>query len=97
VAKKGVVVEVATDEQPAMVAPPRVNVTAPATLVVAVIVAGLAALDPGTIPAPPFKVMVGVVVAAEAEPTPNVMTLPSTIAPTARADVNLFIVFPLFS
>jgi hypothetical protein len=68
-----------------------VNVTAPATLVVAVMVAGLAALDPGTIPAPPFNVMVGVVVAAEADPTPKVMTPPRAMAPTVMIEMIRFI------
>src|SRR5450631_351171 len=72
VATNGVTVDVATDEQPAMVAPAKVKVTAPATLVVATI----GGVVPGSVPFAPLNTMVGVVVAAEAEPTPNVMTLP---------------------
>ena len=75
---------VATDEQPMMVVPPRVNVTAPATLVVATMVAGEAVVDPGNIPLAPLNTTVGVVAAAEAELTPNVMTLPRARDPMAR-------------
>jgi hypothetical protein len=95
VARKGVTVEVATEEQPVMVVPLRVNVTAPATLVVATMVAGLAAVDPGNSPFPPLKTMVGVVVAAEAEPTPNVMTLPRARDPMTSIDMILFILILL--
>jgi hypothetical protein len=72
-----------------------VNVTAPATLVVATIVAGLVALDPGNSPLPPLKTMVGVVVVAEADPTPNTTTLPRAKDPMASIDMILFIVILL--
>ena len=91
-AMKGVTVDVATAEQPAMVAPPKVNVTAPATLVVAT----MGGVEPGKVPLAPLKTMVGVVVAAEAEPTPNVMTLPRANDPIAMIDMILFMMILLF-
>jgi hypothetical protein len=88
---KGVTVDVATDEQPLMVVPPKVNVTAPATLVVAT----SGGVDPGNSPLAPLNTTVGVVVAAEAAPTPNVMTLPRARDPMASNDMILFILFLL--
>jgi hypothetical protein len=84
---KGVTVDVATAEQPVMVVPPSVNVTAPATLVVATI----GGVEPGNVPLAPLNTMVGVVVDAEADPTPNVMTLPRARDPMASIDMILFI------
>jgi hypothetical protein len=86
-----VTVDVATDEQPAMVVPPSVNVTAPATLVVAAI----GGVEPGNVPLAPLNTTVGVVVAAEADPTPNVMTLPRAKDPMASIDMILFILILL--
>jgi hypothetical protein len=83
----GVTVDVATAEQPVMVVPPSVNVTAPATLVVATI----GGVEPGNVPLAPLNTMVGVVVDAEADPTPNVMTLPRARDPMASIDIILFI------
>jgi hypothetical protein len=91
VAIKGVTVVVATDEQPAMVVPPKVNVTAPATLVVAT----RGGVDPGNVPLAPLKTIVGVVVAAEADTAPNVMTLPRARDPMASIDMILFILILL--
>jgi hypothetical protein len=88
----GATVADATDEQPAMVVPPRVNVTAPATLVVATMVAGEAVVEPGNVPFAPLNTMVGVVVAAEADATPNVMKLPRARDPTTIIDMILFMV-----
>jgi hypothetical protein len=95
VATKGVAVVVATDVHPVIAVPPRVKETAPAALVVATIVAGLDALDPGTTPLPPLRTMVDVVAAAEAAPTPKVITLPRTMAPIAMPDMILFILYCL--
>jgi hypothetical protein len=86
---------VATAEQPAIVTPPSVNVTEPATLVVATIVAGFVALDPGTVPFPPLKTTVVAVVVAEADPTPNTTTLPRAKDPMASVDMIFFIVILL--
>jgi hypothetical protein len=86
----GVAVLVATDEQPVIVVPPRVKVTDPATLVVATMVAGLFAVDPGNSPLPPLNTTVGVVVAAEADPTLKKMTLPMARDPTAINDMSFF-------
>ena len=86
-ATKGATSDVATEEQPVMVVPPTLNVTAPATLVVAT----MGGVVPGKVPAPPLSTTVGVVVAAEAVPTPNATTLPRAMAPTAASDMNLFI------
>jgi hypothetical protein len=88
---KGVTVEVATDVHPAMVAPPTVKVTAPATLVVAT----RGGVEPGTVPLAPLKTTVGVVVAAEADPTPKVMTLPRANDPMASIEMILFILILL--
>jgi hypothetical protein len=88
----GVTVVVATAEQPATVAPPSVNVTAPATLVVATI----GGVEPGNVPLAPLRTMVGVVTAAEAVATPNVMTLPRAKDPMTSIDMILFIVLLLF-
>jgi hypothetical protein len=84
---KGVTVDVATDEQPAMAVPPSVKLTAPATLVVAT----MGGVEPGNVPLAPLNTMVGVVVDAEADPTPNVMTLPRARDPMASIDMILFI------
>jgi hypothetical protein len=84
---KGVTVDVATDEQPAMAVPPSVKLTAPATLVVAT----MGGVEPGNVPLAPLNTMVGVVVDAEADPTPNVMTLPRARDPMASIDIILFI------
>jgi hypothetical protein len=91
VATNGVTVDVATDEQPAMVAPARVKVTAPATLVVAT----SGGVEPGNVPFAPLRTTVGVVVAAEADPTPNVMTLPRARDPMTSIDMILFILILL--
>jgi hypothetical protein len=91
VATKGVTVDVATDEQPAMVVPPKVKVTAPATLVVA----AMGGVDPGNVPLAPLSTTVGVVVAAEADPTPKAMTLPRANDPMASTDMILFILILL--
>src|ERR1700691_2690192 len=85
VAIKGVTVAVATDEQPAMATPPRVNDTAPATLVVATI----GGVVPGKVPLAPLNTAVGIVVVAEADTTPKVMTLPRTRDPMASTDMIL--------
>src|ERR1700690_4655591 len=82
-AMNGVTVVVATAEHPAMVVPPSVKVTAPATLVVAT----MGGVEPGNVPLAPLNTMVGVVVAAEAEPTPNVMILPRARDPMASIDM----------
>src|ERR1039458_7777792 len=92
-AMKGVTVDVATAEQPVMVVPPSVNVTAPATLVVATI----GGVEPGNVPLAPLNTMVGVVVDAEADPTPNVMTLPRARDPMASIDMILFILILLIA
>jgi hypothetical protein len=92
VAMNGVTVDVATDEQPAMVAPPTENVTDPATLVVAT----RGGVVPGNVPLAPLKTTVGVVVAAEADPTPKATTLPSASDPMASIDIILFMVILLF-
>jgi hypothetical protein len=91
VATKGVTVEVATDEQPAIAVPPTLNVTAPATLVVAT----RGGVEPGKVPLAPLKTTVGVVVAAEADPTPTAMPPPRVNAPIASIDMILFIVILL--
>jgi hypothetical protein len=91
----GVTVLVGTAEHPAIVAPARVNVAEPATLVVATMVAGLVAEDPGTSPLPPLKTTVGTVVVAEAVPTPNATTLPRAKDPMASMDMTLFIMILL--
>jgi hypothetical protein len=88
---KGVTVVVATDEQPAMAVPPNVKETAPATLVVAT----SGGVEPGKVPLAPLNTMVGVVVAAEAVPTPNVMILPRARDPMASIDMILFILILL--
>jgi hypothetical protein len=87
VAMKGVAVEVAIDEQPVMVAPPTLNVTEPATLVVAT----KGGVVPGNSPAAPLNTTVGVVWATEAVPTPNATTLPRAMAPVTTIDIILFI------
>jgi hypothetical protein len=92
VAMKGVTVVVATAEQPAMVAPPKVKVTAPATLVVATI----GGVEPGNVPLAPLNTTVGVVVAAEADTAPKVMTLPRANDPMAMIDMILFMMILLF-
>src|ERR1700722_18662898 len=89
VATNGVTVEVATDVQPAMVVPPTLNVTAPATLVVA----ARGGVVPGKVPLAPLKTTVDVATAAEADPTPKVMTLPRANDPMASIDMILFISF----
>jgi hypothetical protein len=92
VATNGVAVVVATAEQPVIAVPAAVKATVPATLAVAVMATG----GCPTMALPPLRTIVGVVVAAEALEAPSVPTLVRTMAPTARADRNLFIVFPLF-
>jgi hypothetical protein len=87
VARKGATVVVATPEQPLIVAPAAVNVTEPATLVVAT----KGGVVPGNVPAAPLKTTVGVACAAEATPAPIAMTLPREMAPAATIDVILFI------
>jgi hypothetical protein len=64
-----------------------VNVTAPATLVVA----ASGGVVPGNVPLAPLRTTVGIVVVAEAEPTPKVMTLPRARDPMASTDMILFI------
>jgi hypothetical protein len=88
----GVTVVVATAVQPATVAPAKVNVTAPATLVVATI----GGVVPGNVPLAPLSTMVGVVTAAEADVTPKVMTLPRAKDPMTSIDMILFILILLF-
>jgi hypothetical protein len=90
-ATNGVTVVVATDVQPAMLAPPRVKVTAPATLVVAT----SGGVEPGNVALAPLNTTVGVVVAAEAVAAPNVMRLPRARDPTTIIDMTLFIVILL--
>jgi hypothetical protein len=89
---KGVTLDVATDEQPAMVVPPNVNVTAPATLVVAT----RGGVDPGNVPLAPLNTTVDAVVVAEADPTPKVITLPRASDPMTSIDMILFILILLF-
>ena len=69
-----------------MVAPPRVNVTSPATLVVAT----SGGVVPGNVAFAPLNTTVGVVVAAEAVPTLNTATPPRAMAPTASTEMNRF-------
>jgi hypothetical protein len=86
VARNGVTVDVATAPQPVIVVPPAVKFTAPATLVVAIILA---------VPSPKIafgsvNLMVGVVEADAAE-TPTTAMLPIAITPATTTDINLFI------
>src|ERR1700722_10225796 len=92
VATNGVTVEVATDVQPAMVVPPTLNVTAPATLVVA----ARGGVVPGKVPLAPLKTTVDVATAAEADPTTKVMTMHRAKDPMASIDMILFISFSSF-
>jgi hypothetical protein len=87
VAANGVVAVVATAVQPAIATPAAVKLTAPATLVVAMMPVG----PWPTIALPPLRTAVGVVVAADAAVTPTVATLARAMAPTASPDINLFI------
>jgi hypothetical protein len=74
-----------------MVTPPRLNVTAPATLVVATMVAGEDAVDPGTIPFPPLKTMVGAVVAALADVVAMTVIPPKASSPDTASAMKRFI------
>src|ERR1700722_14403093 len=82
-AMNGVTVETATDALPAAVAPAKVNLTAPATLVVAT----NGRVVPGNVPLAPLNTMVGVLTAAEADVTPKVMTLPRAKDPMTSIDM----------
>jgi hypothetical protein len=86
VARNGVAVAVATEAQPVMVVPPALKFTVPATLAVAVMVAGpIPKIAFGSV-----RVMV-VGVAADALETPMTAMLPRDITPAATSDMNLFI------
>ena len=74
-----------------MVVPASVKFTVPATLAVAtIVVEPLLKMALGSV-----KVIVGVVVDADAVATPKTATLPNAMVPATTADINLFIWSPL--
>jgi hypothetical protein len=60
------------------------------------VVATIGGVEPGNVPLAPLRTIVGAVTAAEAEPIPNVMTLPRAKDPMASTDMILFILILLF-
>jgi hypothetical protein len=92
VARNGVTALVATAVQPVIDVVPAVKFTVPATLVVAIMVAG-------PIPKMAFGsvnlMVVAVCVAADAPEIPKTATLPRAMAPTTINDIILFIVILL--
>jgi hypothetical protein len=85
-ATNGVTVVVATASQPVITTPTALNLTAPAVLAVATIIAGL---SPKTV-LPPESTSVGVV-AADAGVPPTTAPPTSAMAPIATLEMNLFI------